>query len=513
MDRRNFLKTGGIALLGSLATGSAMALATPGALGGEGADKKATVALAMNHFGVSEADLKKVLAAALEKGGDYADLFFEHTITNSIRLMDGAVNNSYSNIDYGVGVRVLIGDQSGYAYVENITLEDMLKAARTAARIASANKGNKPLNLTEKVLKKNYYTVASPWEEVSLKDKMPYLQKLNDKVFALDNRVRKVQASLSDNTTHVLFCNSEGVTYYDYRPMVSYMAFCIMEENGRMENNYATRSYRKGFEFMTDDIIEVIAREVVDNTAIMFKAIKPKGGELPVVMASGGSGILLHEAIGHAFEADFNRKNVSIFADQLNKKVCNEHISVVDDGTIPFNRGSVNFDDEGIEGQKTYIVKDGVLTSYLHDRISSKHYGVAPTGNGRRDTFRNVPIPRMRATYMEAGDMKEEDIISTVKNGIYAQQFTNGQVQIGAGDFTFFVKFGYMIEDGKLTQPIKDINIIGNGPKALADITMVASNDQIDNGTWTCGKDGQSCPVTCGMPSALVSKLTVGGEN
>ena len=513
MDRRNFLKTGGIALLGSLTTGSAMALATPGALGGEGADKKATVALAMNHFGVSEADLKKVLAAALEKGGDYADLFFEHTITNSIRLMDGAVNNSYSNIDYGVGVRVLIGDQSGYAYVENITLEDMLKAARTAARIASANKGNKPLNLTEKVLKKNYYTVASPWEEVSLKDKMPYLQKLNDKVFALDNRVRKVQASLSDNTTHVLFCNSEGVTYYDYRPMVSYMAFCIMEENGRMENNYATRSYRKGFEFMTDDIIEVIAREVVDNTAIMFKAIKPKGGELPVVMASGGSGILLHEAIGHAFEADFNRKNVSIFADQLNKKVCNEHISVVDDGTIPFNRGSVNFDDEGIEGQKTYIVKDGVLTSYLHDRISSKHYGVAPTGNGRRDTFRNVPIPRMRATYMEAGDMKEEDIISTVKNGIYAQQFTNGQVQIGAGDFTFFVKFGYMIEDGKLTQPIKDINIIGNGPKALADITMVASNDQIDNGTWTCGKDGQSCPVTCGMPSALVSKLTVGGEN
>ena len=336
---------------------------------------------------------------------------------------------------------------------------------------------------------------------------------ISHNVFALDNRVRKVQASLSDNTTHVLFCNSEGVTYYDYRPMVSYMAFCIMEENGRMENNYATRSYRKGFEFMTDDIIEVIAREVVDNTAIMFKAIKPKGGELPVVMASSGSGILLHEAIGHAFEADFNRKNVSIFADQLNKKVCNEHISVVDDGTIPFNRGSVNFDDEGIEGQKTYIVKDGVLTSYLHDRISSKHYGVAPTGNGRRDTFRNVPIPRMRATYMEAGDMKEEDIISTVKNGIYAQQFTNGQVQIGAGDFTFFVKFGYMIEDGKLTQPIKDINIIGNGPKALADITMVASNDQIDNGTWTCGKDGQSCPVTCGMPSALVSKLTVGGEN
>lgn len=512
MDRRNFLRMGSLAVLGSLAAPS---LALPdtvrGALGGT--DNKSAVAAAMKHFGVTEADLKKVLTVALEKGGDYADLYFEHSFNNAVALMDGKVNNCSSNIDFGMGVRVLAGDQSGYAYVEGVTLEEMLRAARTAARIASSGKAGKPVAFKEKTIERDRYSVVTPWEEVSLKEKMPYLQKLNDKVFALDNRVRKVQASLSDNTTHVLFCNSEGVTYYDYRPMVSYMAFCIMEENGRMENNYATRSYRKGFEFMTDDIIEVIAREVVDNTAIMFKAIKPKGGELPVVMASGGSGILLHEAIGHAFEADFNRKNVSIFADQLNKKVCNEHISVVDDGTIPFNRGSVNFDDEGIEGQKTYIVKDGVLTSYLHDRISSKHYGVAPTGNGRRDTFRNVPIPRMRATYMEAGDMKEEDIISTVKNGIYAQQFTNGQVQIGAGDFAFFVKFGYMIEDGKLTQPIKDINIIGNGPKALADITMVASNDQIDNGTWTCGKDGQSCPVTCGMPSALVSKLTVGGES
>ena len=511
MDRRNFLKTGGIALLGSLATGSAMALTTPGALGGEGADKKAAVALAMNHFGVSEADLKKVLAAALEKGGDYADLFFEHTISNSIRLMDGAVNNSYSNIDYGV--RVLTGDQSGYAYVENITVEDMLKAARTAARIASANKGNKPLNLTEKELKKNYYTVASPWEEVSLKDKMPYLQKLNDRIFALDKQVHKVQASQSDTTSHIFFCNSEGVMFYDYRPMVTLGAVCIMEEDGKTENGYAARAYRRGFDFLSDAVVDVIAREAVDQTSLLFKAIKPKGGEMPVVMGAGGSGILLHEAIGHTFEADFNRKNVSIFADQLNKKVCNEHINVVDDGTIPFNRGSVNFDDEGAEGQKTYLIKDGVLTSYLHDRISAKHYGVEPTGNGRRESFRNMPIPRMRATYMEAGNVSESDIISSVKKGIFVDNFTNGQVQIGAGDFTFFVKSGYMIEDGKLTQPIKDINIIGNGPKALADITMVATNAKIDNGTWTCGKDGQSCPVTCGMPSALVSKLTVGGEN
>lgn len=513
MDRRNFLKTGGIALLGSLTTGSVMALTAPGALGGEGADKRKAVASAMNHFGVSATDLKKVLATALEKGGDYADLFFEHTLSNSIGLKDGAVNNNYSNIDYGVGVRVLFGDQSGYAYVENITLEEMLKAARTAARIASGNQGKKPLNLSEKVLKKNYYTVPSPWEEVSLKDKMPYLQKLNDKIFALDKRVQKVQASQSDSTSHIFFCSSEGVMYYDYRPMVTLSAVCIMEDGRKTENGYAARAYRKGFDFLTDEVVDVIAREAVDRTALMFQAIKPKGGEMPVVMGAGSSGILLHEAIGHSFEADFNRKNVSIFADQLHKKVCHEHINVVDDGTIPFNRGSVNFDDEGAEGQKTYLIKEGVLTSYIHDRISARHYGVEPTGNGRRESFRSIPLPRMRATYMEAGNVKEADIISSVKKGIFVDNFTNGQVQIGAGDFTFFVKSGYMIEEGKLTQPIKDINIIGNGPKALAAITMVATNAEIDNGTWTCGKDGQSCPVTCGMPSALVSKLTVGGEN
>jgi TldD protein len=511
MDRRNFLRTGGMAVLGSLAAPSLLAsCGGKQALGGMAGAH--SVAAAMNHFGVTEEMMRKVLAAALEKGGDYADLYFEHSFNNNVSLMDGQVNSCSSNIDFGMGVRVLAGDQSGYAYVEGVTLEEMLRAAHTAARIASSGKSGKPAALTEKQLEKDRYAVVTPWDEVNLQAKMPYLQKINDKVFALDKRVRKVQANLSDTTSHVLFCNSEGISYYDYRPMVSFGAVCIMEENGKTENAYAARSYRKGFEFLTDELIDALAREAVDNTAILFQAVKPKGGEMPVVMGAGGSGILLHEAIGHAFEADFNRKNISIFSDQLGKKVCNEHIHVVDDGTIPFNRGAVNFDDEGAEGQKTYLVKEGILTSYLHDRISARHYGVAPTGNGRRDTFRNVPIPRMRATYMEAGNIKEEEIIRSVKQGIFVNNFTNGQVQIGAGDFTFFVKSGFLIEDGHLTQPVKDINIIGNGPKALADITMVADNAKIDNSTWTCGKDGQSCPVTCGMPSALVSKLTVGGE-
>ena len=220
----------------------------------------------MAHFGVTETDLKKVMAAALEKGGDYVDLYFEHTFNNSVSLMDGTVNRCASNIDFGMGVRVLAGDQTGYAYVEGITLDEMLRAARTAARIASSGQKVSPVGLTEKTIGKNRYAVVTPWEEADIKVKIPYLERINEKIFSLDNRVRKVQASLVDCTSHVLFCNSEGVSYYDYRPMVSFMAFCIMEENGRMENSYSTRSYRKGVEFLTDDIVDIIAREAVENT-------------------------------------------------------------------------------------------------------------------------------------------------------------------------------------------------------------------------------------------------------
>jgi TldD protein len=345
-----------------------------------------------------------------------------------------------------------------------------------------------------------------------VQDKAPYVQKVNDRCFALDSRVSKVMASQSDSTSYILFFNSEGTLCTDYKPMVTLTAYCIMEDAGKTENYYSSRAFRKGAEFLTDDVVEVISREAVEGASRMFKAVKPKGGELPVVMAAGGSGILLHEAIGHAFEADFNRKNISIFSDKLGKKVCDEHINVVDDGTIAGNRGAINFDDEGTASQKTYIVKNGILNSYLHDRISAKHYGIASTGNGRRESFRFAPMPRMRCTYMENGNVTEEEIIASVKNGVYTDNFTNGQVQIGAGDFTFFVKSGYLIENGKLTRPIKDINIIGNGPKALADVTMVGKNLKLDDGTWTCGKNGQSMPVTQGLPSVLVKKLTVGGE-
>lgn len=469
----------------------------------------------MALFGVTQEDLNQIVSAALSRGGDYADLYFELSTANEVSLRDGEVNAAGTHIDYGMGVRVLSDDRTGYAYTEVTNLNEMLKAAMAAAAIANHPSVNivHPANVTRLFVPdgKGYYPAKQTWEEISLSVKIPFLQNLNDQIFSLDPRVNKVMARISDSDSTILFFNSEGILCMDKRPMMSVVATCIMESGGKIENGSSSRSFRAGFEFLTDALIMEIARDAVGKTSFLFDAIRPKGGEMAVVMGAGSSGILLHEAIGHAFEADFNRLNTSIFSDKLGKTICSKEISVVDDGTIPFNRGSLNFDDEGIPSQKTYMVKEGVLTSYLHDRISAKYYNTSPTGNGRRESFRYMPLPRMRATYMENGKSTRDDIISTVKKGIFAENFSNGQVQIGAGDFTFYVKSGYLIENGKLTRPVKDINIIGNGPEALAGIVAVASDSIIDNSTWTCGKE-QYCPVSCGMPSVLVNKLTVGGD-
>ncbi|MDO9679973.1 MAG: TldD/PmbA family protein [Bacteroidales bacterium] len=470
----------------------------------------------MALFGVSTEDLQFLIKTALSEGGDFADLYFEYSTANELSLRDSEVNSTGTHIDYGMGVRVLYGDQTGYAYTEVTTMEEMIKAAKVASKIASHSNANKSFinpglyNLQENPGYLSLYRVKENWETTAISQKIPYLKELNDLIFEADSRVNKVMARISDSNSSILYYNSEGTLASDVRPMFSLVATCIMEKNGRVENGSSSRSFRAGFEFLTKELVKEIAQDVVKRTSFLFEAVQPKGGEMPVVMGSGSSGILLHEAIGHAFEADFNRQGTSIFADKLGKTICSKDISVVDDGTIPFNRGSINFDDEGIPSQKTYMVTQGVLTSYLHDRISASYYKTSPTGNGRRESFRYMPLPRMRATYMENGNSTESDIIASVKRGIFADNFSNGQVQIGAGDFTFFVKSGYLIENGKLTTPVKDINIIGNGPEALADIVAVANNSRVDNSTWTCGKE-QYCAVSCGMPSVLVKKLTVGG--
>ena len=468
----------------------------------------------MSFFGVTQENLKELISIALSKGGEYADLFFEHSVINELTLRDGEVNAAGTHIDYGVGIRVVKGEKTGYAYSEITTMPLMRKAALTAAQIAEEKSATCGIPHNVKILEKgNLYPIVKDWEETGIEYKIPYLQRLNEKIFAKESRTVKVIGKIADSNTMVLFYNSLGEAYTDGRPMINVVANCVMEDGkGRSETGGVSRSYRMGFEMLTEELMEEIATELVSKTKFLFEASQPKGGAMPVVMGAGGSGILLHEAVGHAFEADFNRKGTSIFSEMMGEQICNRKINIVDDGTIAGNRGSCNYDDEGIPGQKTYLVKDGILNSYLHDRISAKYYGVSPTGNGRRESFRYMPIPRMRATYMENGQISEEELISQVKKGIYVDNFSNGQVQIGAGDFTFYVKSGYLIEKGKLTQPIKDINIIGNGPKALEDIVDVANNGRMENATWTCGK-GQYVPVSCGMPSILVKKLIVGGSN
>jgi TldD protein len=502
LKRRDFIKVGGIATAGSLVIPSFLQSCSGVALSGNTESY-------MKHFEVDQKLLNKVIAAAMEKGADYADLFFEHTLNNTSALEDNKVNSAFSNIAYGVGIRVLKGDQTGYAYSETITEDAMLKAARTASNIANSSAKNTIVDVKE-FTPPNYYAVKNSWEQASIKDKIPFMQRLNDNIFAGDKRVTKVNVYLGDSTSYILFYNSEGLITWDYRPMSYLVGVCIMEENGRTENFYSSRSMRMGSEFLTNELIDEVAKEAVDKTAILFKAGMPKAGEMEVVMAPGESGILLHEAMGHSFEADFNRKNTSIFSDKMGKKIAESFVTIKDDGTIPHLRGSINFDDEGNPTECTTLVDKGVLSNYLHDRISANYYKCKPTGNGRRQDFRNIPIPRMRTTYMDSGQHKNEEIIASVKNGIYVESFSNGQVNIGQGDFTFFVKLGYIIENGKLTKPIKDINIIGNGPQALADIVMVGDDMKMAQGTWTCGK-GQSAPVSMGIPTVKIKKLTVGG--
>ena len=462
-------------------------------------------------FKVTETQLQELTGTALAQGGDYCDLYFEHTTFFNLLLKDSIVSSGGFHTDFGVGIRVLKGEKTGYAYSENTEMKDMLGAAKAASAIATGSATACRQYHPVENRSHDLYPMKENWREKGANAFLPFLTDLEKAILAKDNRIVKVIIRLSDSVSDVLMYNSLGELTFDTRPMGSVSVTTVFQYDGKTENKSVSRSFRIGAEFIGPALLNEIAEEAVKGIDQRFEAIRPKGGQMSVVMGAGASGILLHEAMGHAFEADFNRKGQSIFSDKLGQRVCPAGVNVVDDGTVAYNRGSGNYDDEGVPAEKTYMVKDGILCSYLHDRISASWYGVNPTGNGRRENFRYNPIPRMRATYMESGNADPEGMIASVRNGIYVDEFSNGQVKIGEGDFTFFVKSGFLIENGRLTAPVKDINIIGNGPQALADILAVGNDLKIDNGTWTCGKE-QSVPVSCGMPTVLISSLTVGGE-
>jgi len=467
-------------------------------------------------FHVDERSMESLIATALHRGGDYADLFFENTTVSDLLLRDGEVSSGGFSVDYGVGIRVLNGEKTGYAYSESTAPDSMRSAAEAASAISEGYRGlpdriSSPLHQGRPNPAADRYPMLDDWNGCGASDLVPYLYRLRDLVSARDSRIIKVVGVLYHQVSDILMYNSLGELKYDTRPTGMMSVSVIFQQGDQTESTTASRSFMAGREMLTDALLEELAADATRGIDERFAAKRPKGGKMPVVMGAGASGILLHEAMGHAFEADFNRKGQSIFSDRMGRQICPKGINIIDDGTIHGNRGAVNFDDELVPGQKTWMVEDGVLTSFLHDRISAASYGVKPTGNGRRESFRYNPIPRMRATYMESGDSRPEDIIASVKKGIFVDQFSNGQVKIGEGDFTFYVKSGFLIENGRLTMPVKDINVIGNGPQALADISMVGNDLKIDNSSWTCGK-GQSMPVSCGIPTVLVNNLTVGGE-
>jgi TldD protein len=505
ISRRSFLKTG--------AAAAAATIAGPAFLsrGWYAFARTEPAGYFEREFGITEALCREVLAQALAKGGDFADLYFEHTISNYLILEDGKVNRAAAEVALGVGIRTVKGDQVGYGFTQDLGEKAMLAAASTAATIADTSPqepGGKFVSLKTD----NFYPLAILYSSIPLETKLPLVQSVNDKCFALSPFVAKVNVLFHDQQKRILVVTSDGTKAEDLQPLSFLAASVVAEKNGRREQSSWNYGGRREFSYYTPALAEKLARRCVERALILFDAVLPPAGEMPVVLGPGVTGVLLHEAIGHGMEADFNRKKISTYCTMIGKKVAEPAVTIIDDGTIPNLAGSINFDDEATPGQKTVLVDKGILTGYLQDKISAKFYGVKPTGNGRRENYQNYVIPRMRNTYMLAGEAAPEDVIKAAGKGIYVEDVANGQVKIGEGDFAFYVSQGKMIEGGKLGAPIKDVNIMGNGPKMLANIILLAKDFQFDEGgAGACGKAGQSAPVGFGQPTALVKSLTVGG--
>lgn len=511
LSRRGFLATAG--------AGTALLTVPNFLIGcGKAAHVAEPVAIPSNPFaawfGIDEAVVRRVMAELTSRGADHADLYFQYRRSNSVRMEDGKISQANSSIDQGVGLRVVIGDQVGYAFTEDLTEKSMKAAANTAAAIASKSPLAAPQELSYYKEHTGFYSIRVPWEEIGIDKKLPLIQRAEALAKAGDPAVSKVGVYWNDSEERVLVADKHGNVRSDVRPMARLWVSVTAKKGEVVQSNGSNIAGRQGFDWIDEDQLQKVTKEAVDRTMVLFDARRPPAGELPVALAAGASGILLHEAIGHGLEADFNRKGTSIYSTMLGKKIAPDFVTIVDDGTIPNERGALNVDDEGVTTEKTVLVENGVLASYLHDQISADHYKMKSTGSGRRQSFRHVPLPRMRCTHMMDGPHSKDEIIASIKGtGIIAETFTNGQVQIGAGDYTFYIKNGWLVENGKITAPIKDTNIIGNGPESLRRVTMAANDSRLDSGGWTCGKDGQGVPVSQGLPTVLVSKMTVGGEN
>jgi TldD protein len=454
----------------------------------------------------------RLLRAALERGGDYADLFFEYQVSGSYSYDEGILKAAGRAVTMGLGVRVMKGDATGYAYVEDFSTEAMERAARTAAQIASSGGSPAPVGLKSPTLP-HRYDLAHESFEVPGKEKRALLERADKRARAIDPRIIRVDASFHEEIRDILIATSDGKMVHDRQPLIRFGVRAIAEDGKKRQAGSSGGGGRFGLEYFTTHSPEAHAEEAVRQALAMLDSREAPAGEMEVVLAPGDSGILLHEAVGHGLEADFNRKRTSNYTDQIGNVVASELCTVVDDATLAHSRGSINVDDEGNLPESAMLIENGVLRGYMQDRHSAAHFKTRATGNGRRESFRSHPMPRMTNTHLLAGKDDPADIIKSVKKGVYASKFGGGQVDISNGDFVFSLTEGYLIEDGKLTAPLKGVNLIGNGPDVMRKVVMLGTDFETSDGIWTCGKDGQSVPVGVGCPTVKISAVTVGGTD
>ena len=466
-----------------------------------------------DNFGVKNSDLEKVLDTALAKKADYADLYFEYRQNEGVSLEEGMVKNCSQSIANGVGVRVLADAKTGYAYTDDITIKNLELAARTAHYIAQNHPSPMPVPVgQQRGEAHNLYPVKTPVNDVDLEKKVKLLYEIDKFAHGLDPRVKNVFVSLGSEYKVILVASSQGLVVGDIQPLTRLNVTCIAEENGNRQIGSFGGGGRVEFGFFVDhQDWQRYASEAVRQAILNLTATDAPAGTMDVVLGSGWPGILLHEAIGHGLEGDFNRKKTSAFTDRIGQRVGSELCTVVDDGTIPSRRGSINIDDEGTATHRTVLIENGILKGYLQDKLNAGLMKMALTGNGRRESYAHIPMPRMTNTFMLAGESAPEDIIRSVKKGLYAVSFGGGQVDITSGKFVFSASEAYLIEDGKVTEPVKGATLIGNGPDVLTRVSMVGSDLKLDEGVGTCGKDGQSVPVGVGLPTIKIDGLTVGG--
>ncbi len=463
------------------------------------------------RFGIDEAAMESLLAAALGRGGDFAEVYFEHKRQGSIAYDDQQVRSAEGSLSQGVGIRVVQGDAIGYAYTEDLSQDAMRRAADTAAQIGAGQRGAMAVDVTATDYAADRYAVPAPSADAPPEAKVAIIRRADAAARRYHPAIARVECAFIDEEKRILIANSDGRLAADVQPLVRFNVTCLSERDGERRSVRWGGGGRFGLDYFTRHPPEELAEEAARQAVLQLEAREAPAGLFPVVLAAGDSGILLHEAVGHGLEGDFNRKGTSKYSGRMGTAVASPLVTVVDDATILNSRGSINIDDEGNRPRRNVLIEQGVLAAYLQDRISARHFGVEASGNGRRQSFRHYPMPRMTNTYMTAGTDDPEDLIRRVGSGIYCKAFSGGQVNISNGDFVFSVTEGYLIENGRITAPIRDVNLIGNGPDAMSKVSGVGHDFALSDGRWTCGKDGQSVPVGVGIPTVLISAMTVGG--